>query len=182
MASSLLDICRVMETLEFYLYYSYIAHLNSNLWGNEISPRAEPDRFVQKQGNWLHWPRSPTDWFWKERRKIAETLKGWRAPQTGALRTFLAINLKNVLNSLQIAWEFRICTFPKVEQAGLSNASTTSLILNGCTSLGQATYSGLEFVTRVTSLACVKYFWAQVNFSRIKARNYYFCGFRPQML
>ena len=29
-------------------------------------------------------------------------------------------------------------TFPKVEQAGLSNASTTSLTLNGCT-LGQAT-------------------------------------------
>ena len=43
-------------------------------------------------------------------------------------------------------------------------------------------YTDIEFVTRVTSLACVKYFWAQVNFSRIKARNYYFCGFRPQML
>ena len=81
-------------------------------------------------------------------------------------------NQPYVLKSLQI---MRVRdTFPKVEQAGLSNASTTSLTLNGCT-LGQATQLDLEFVTRVTSLARVKYFWAQVNLSRINRKKYPFC-------
>ena len=35
-------------------------------------------------------------------------------------------------------------------------------------------FPDIEFVTRVTSLARVRCFWARVNFSRIKAKNYPF--------
>ena len=35
----------------------------------------------------------------------------------------------------------------------------------------------VEFVTKVTILACVKYFWPWVKFSRITAKQFLFCVF-----
>ena len=37
----------------------------------------------------------------------------------------------------------------------------------------------MEFVTSGISGTCVKYFWAQVKISRIKAKNYTFCEICP---